>query len=136
MSLCRFLARACPDVYDYGDNWEVLLRLENVLPATPRARSAVAVDGRRAAPPEDCGGRRTAEDLAEVLEDPSFFSLAEVDEALPSPFIVQREHGLDRRLIDLIDRLAYSALGDDLTSRGLSLVAERPIPVRRRFAPH
>ena len=56
-------------VYDYGDNWELTLRLESVLPAAPGTPSAVAVDGRRAAPPEDCGGCRTADDLAEVLED-------------------------------------------------------------------
>jgi hypothetical protein len=42
--------------YDYGDNWDLTLRLENVLPAAAGTPSAVAVDGRRAAPPEDCGG--------------------------------------------------------------------------------
>jgi hypothetical protein len=45
--------------YDYGDNWELTLRLEHVLPAAAGTPSAVAVDGRRAAPPEDCGGLRT-----------------------------------------------------------------------------
>lgn len=43
-------------VYDYADNWGITLRLEDVLPAVLGTPSAVAVDGRRGAPPEDCGG--------------------------------------------------------------------------------
>jgi hypothetical protein len=115
-------------VYDYGDSWELALRLEDVLPAAAGTASAVAVDGRRAAPPEDCGGLRTADELAEVLEDPSRFDLGEVNEALQSPFMVLRDHGLDPRLAALIDRLTYSPVGEDLASRALSLLDERPAP--------
>jgi Plasmid pRiA4b ORF-3-like protein len=114
--------------YDYGDGWELALRLEDVLPAATDTPSAIALDGRRAAPPEDCGGRRTAEELAEVLEDPSLFDLAQVNEALQSPFLVLREHGIDPRLAALIDRLTYSPVGEDLASRSLSLLDERPPP--------
>jgi len=114
--------------YDYGDNWELALRLENVLPAAADTPSAIAVDGRRAAPPEDCGSRRTADELAEVLEEPSLFDLAQVNEALQSPFLVLREQGIDPRLVALIDRLTYSPVGDDLASRALSLLEERTVP--------
>jgi hypothetical protein len=114
--------------YDYGDNWELTLRLEHVLTAAAGTPSAVAVDGRRAAPPEDCGGRRTADELAEVLEEPSLFDQAEVNEALQNPFLVLRDHGLDPRLAALIDRLTYSPAGEDLASRALSLLEERPVP--------
>jgi hypothetical protein len=114
--------------YDYGDNWELALRLEHVLPAAAGTPSAVAVDGRRAAPPEDCGGRRTADELAEVLEEPSRFDLDEINEALQAPFLVLRDHGLDPRLAALIDRLTYSPVGEELASRALSLLAERPVP--------
>ena len=48
----RFLSYA----YDYGDNWELALRLENVLPAAAGTSSAVTVDGRRAAPRRTAGG--------------------------------------------------------------------------------
>ena len=115
-------------VYDYGDNWELTLRLESVLAAAPGTPSAVAVDGRRAGPPEDCGGCRTADELADVVEDPSRFDLDEVNEALQGPFLVLREHGLDPRLVDVIDRLAYSPLGEELTSRAFALLEERPVP--------
>jgi hypothetical protein len=115
-------------VYDYGDDWELTLRLEHVLPAAAGTPSAVAVDGRRAPPPEDCGGRRSADELAEVLEDPSRFELVEINEALQTPFIVLRDHGLDPRLTTLIDRLTYSPVGDDVASRAISLLEERPAP--------
>jgi len=114
--------------YDYGDNWELALRLENVLAAAAGTPSAVAVDGRRAAPPEDCGGCRTEDELAEVLEDPSLFDLGEINETLQSPFIVLHDHGLDPRLAALIDRLTYSPVGEDLASRALSLLDDRPVP--------
>ena len=107
-------------IYDYGDNWELTLQLEHAEPAAPGTPSAVAVDGRRAAPPEDCGGRRTADDLAEVLEDPSRFDINEVNDALQSPFFILRGHGLDPRLVALIDRLTYSPVGEDLIARALA----------------
>ena len=115
-------------VYDYGDNWELTLRLEDVAPAAADTPSAVAVDGRRAAPPEDCGSRRTADELAEVLEDPSLFDLGEVNAALQSPFIVLPGHGVDPRLAYLIGRLTYSSVGEDLASRAVSLLGARSVP--------
>ena len=51
-----------------------------------------------------------------------------MNEALQNPFIVLREHGLDPRLAALIDRLTYSPVGEDLASRALSLLDERPVP--------
>lgn len=120
-------------VYDYGDNWELTLRLEDVQPAAPDTPSAVAVDGRRAAPPEDCGSRRTAEELAEVLEDPSRFDIEETNETLGSPFIVLREHGLHPRLASLIDRLTYTPVGNDLASRALALINDRPVPAEEQL---
>jgi Plasmid pRiA4b ORF-3-like protein len=56
--------------YDYGDSWDLSIVLESVLPMVGSAPIAVWIDGRRAAPPEDCGGLRTAADLAEVFEGP------------------------------------------------------------------
>lgn len=50
-------------VYDYGDSWELILRLEDVRGAGDRTPLATCVDGRRAAPPEDCGGITDAMDL-------------------------------------------------------------------------
>ena len=41
--------------YDYGDNWEMSVTLEKILPKTKNVRYPVCVGGELAAPPEDCG---------------------------------------------------------------------------------
>ena len=43
-------------VYDFGAYWECDIRLEAVLPLTPRRVYPVCIGGKRAAPPEDCRG--------------------------------------------------------------------------------
>ena len=53
--------------YDFGDGWEHAVVLEQVLPHEPRARYPVILDGRRACPPEDCGGASGYAHLLEVL---------------------------------------------------------------------
>jgi len=42
--------------YDFGDSWDHDLVLERVLPHEARARYPLIVAGKRACPPEDCGG--------------------------------------------------------------------------------
>ena len=49
-------------VYDYGDNWDLTLRLDALVPDAVDGALAKCVAGQRAAPPENCGGLRRAED--------------------------------------------------------------------------
>lgn len=100
-------------VYDFGDYWEVVIRLEAAFPLDPNGPPAKCIDGRRAAPPEDCGGRTTSKELAAIVDDPAFFDVDEANDALSAPHIVLRASGLDPRAIDLIRRLEFSepALG-------------------------
>jgi Plasmid pRiA4b ORF-3-like protein len=42
--------------YDFGDSWIHDLRLESTLPVNPRTIYPICLAGKRAAPPEDCGG--------------------------------------------------------------------------------
>jgi hypothetical protein len=114
--------------YDYGDNWQLTLRLEKVLPAPDGAATATCVDGRRAAPPEDCGGITDADDLAEVLDDPAHFDVDEINQSLRDPYFVLREAGVHPRLVDLVNRLAFTEAGDDLVARMLALTSPAPDP--------
>lgn len=125
-------------VYDYGDSWELTLRLEEVLPAALDAPSALVVDGDRAAPPEDSGGMTDAESLAEVLDDPAHFDVAETNEALRDPYFVLRELGIDHRLVDLMNRLRHSSIGEELASRVIDLVMadDEPTPEEKHRALH
>jgi len=112
-------------LYDYGDNWDLTLRLEQVLPLTDDDGAvARCVDGRRAAPPDDSGSVRTAEELAEVLDDPAHFDIAAVNAALAGPLYELRRRAYPRRLIDMLAMLAY----DDPTATLAADLAALPDP--------
>ena len=57
--------------YDFGDDWEHEIVLEQQLAAEPNVAYPVCVAGEGACPPEDCGGAWGYEHLREVLADPS-----------------------------------------------------------------
>lgn len=49
--------------YDYGDGWQLVIKLEAILPRDGSARQAVCTAGRRPSPPEDCGGVHGYEEI-------------------------------------------------------------------------
>lgn len=57
--------------YDFGDNWKHKVTVEKVVPTTPDLELPACTDGRRAGPPEDCGGAWGYAELLEILADPS-----------------------------------------------------------------
>lgn len=58
-------------MYDLGDCWEHEILVEKILPAERDVRYPVCLTGKRACPPEDCGGAPGYEELLEILKDPS-----------------------------------------------------------------
>jgi len=56
--------------YDFGDDWEHNIVVEDVRAADPERSYPRCVTGRRAGPPEDCGGMWGYSDLLEILADP------------------------------------------------------------------
>jgi hypothetical protein len=57
--------------YDFGDDWEHVVRLVGTRPIDPDASYPVCIDGARAGPLEDCGGPPGYERLLAVLKDPT-----------------------------------------------------------------
>jgi hypothetical protein len=55
--------------YDFGDSWEHDLLVEDILPPDG-VPHAVCLTGRRAGPPEDCGGVWGYAELCDILADP------------------------------------------------------------------
>ncbi|HEX3779662.1 MAG TPA: plasmid pRiA4b ORF-3 family protein [Pseudonocardiaceae bacterium] len=58
-------------VYDFGDDWEHSILVEKVLDQDGNVAYPRCVGGRRAAPPEDCGGIWGYTDLLEILAEPT-----------------------------------------------------------------
>jgi len=56
--------------YDFGDNWEHLITVEERLTPDPNVKYPVCIDGQRHCPPEDCGGTIGYEEFLEAISDP------------------------------------------------------------------
>ena len=56
--------------YDMGDSWEHEILVEKVLPHDPLVRYPVCTTGKRACPPEDCGGVWGYADFLEAITQP------------------------------------------------------------------
>jgi hypothetical protein len=65
--------------YDFGDSWEHDVVVEKVLPAEA-APAPRCLDGRRACPPEDCGGVPGYQHLLKVLANPAHEEHEEMQE--------------------------------------------------------
>jgi hypothetical protein len=93
--------------YDFGDTWKHEVRLEKILPRDPNAKYPVCTGGRRACPPEDCGGIWGYEDLLAIIMDPEHEQHEEMVEWVgehfdPEDFDINEIHFDDPK-----DRLTY-----------------------------
>lgn len=57
--------------YDFGDDWEHDILIEDITEPEPEAAYPRCLTGRRACPPEDCGGMWGYDYLIEILADPN-----------------------------------------------------------------
>jgi len=57
-------------VYDFGDNWDHRITLEKVLPRDKNTTYPACIKGKRACPPEDCGGVWGYAEFLEAIKDP------------------------------------------------------------------
>ncbi len=56
--------------YDFGDDWQHHISVEKILPAEPGVAYPRCLTGRRACPPEDCGGIYGFYELLDAAADP------------------------------------------------------------------
>lgn len=55
--------------YDFGDSWEHVILLEKILQPEAEVHYPICLKGKRACPPEDCGGIWGYNDLLEIIQD-------------------------------------------------------------------
>lgn len=72
--------------YDFGDNWEHDVVLEKILPFTPKQQLPFCLKGKRACPPEDCGGIWGYQNLLNIISNPEHEDHDEWLEWLPENF--------------------------------------------------
>lgn len=58
-------------IYDFGDEWRHRITIEQRKPSNPKLAPVLLLAGKRACPPEDCGGEPGYYQLLEIMADPS-----------------------------------------------------------------
>jgi len=81
--------------YDFGDSWEHKIVLEKILPDDGSTETPSCIKGKRACPPEDCGGIWGYANLIEIVQNPKHPEHQEMLEWL--------EEGFDPEYFDLDD---------------------------------
>jgi len=59
----------CNYIYDFGDDWEHKIVLEKIVQRDHTKKYPLALKGKRACPPEDCGGIFGYLEILEILQD-------------------------------------------------------------------
>ncbi len=107
-------------VYDFGDDWQHIIKLEAVLSRDDRAPGAVCARGRRSGPAEDCGGVYAYELIAAATD-------------LDDPDHPEAAAAFDRCYGNEVDPKVFSTTPfdmDEINSALASLGFARPRPVR------
>lgn len=77
-------------VYDFGDDWNHKLIVEDIVAADGRRSYPVCLGGENACPPEDCGGIHGYYSYLEILNDPSHPEYDDIKDWMPDRFDPQR----------------------------------------------
>ncbi|HVC59853.1 MAG TPA: plasmid pRiA4b ORF-3 family protein [Acetobacteraceae bacterium] len=72
--------------YDFGDDWEHLVVIEGTVARVEGQHYPACIAGKRACPPEDCGGVHGYANLLEVTADPTHPDHKEMSEWLAEDF--------------------------------------------------
>jgi hypothetical protein len=77
-------------LYDFGDDWDHSIEVEAVEPVDPSATYPRCLAGRRACPPEDCGGIHGYARMLAIVANTSHPEHSELAEWMPEGFDPER----------------------------------------------
>jgi len=69
-----------------GDYWDHKIQLEKIIPREKGINYPICIKGKRACPPEDCGGVWGYEELLEIIKDPDHEEYEEMIEWVGEDF--------------------------------------------------
>ncbi|MGH2374896.1 MAG: plasmid pRiA4b ORF-3 family protein [Gemmatimonadales bacterium] len=92
-------------VYDFGDDWQHVVTVENYLRAEADHFYPWCTGGARNCPPEDCGGPYRYAEVLQILQDPEDPEYGELAEWLRDDF---QPEAFDLRTTNRILMLAFS----------------------------
>ncbi|MCL7411265.1 MAG: plasmid pRiA4b ORF-3 family protein [Methanosarcinaceae archaeon] len=72
--------------YDFGDSWYHIILVENILSPESNIHYPVCLKGKRACPPEDCGGSYGYDEILEAIQDPKHPEHEEILDWIGSDF--------------------------------------------------
>jgi len=81
--------------YDFGDDWVHDIKVEKILPADPTGAYPICLKGKRAGPPEDCGG---VWGYAEIVGILAMVARGEIQPPAEDEEEPAQEEGYDQRL--------------------------------------
>lgn len=118
-------------VYDYGDSWDITLRLERITPAGDSTPPALFTAGRGTAPEEDSRSvLLESDDLdpGDAVAGERGFDPGEANQSLQNPLGQLQEADVDPRLISILQQSPRGPIRDRLAvaAFGLTIPAARP----------
>ena len=96
--------------YDFGDTWEHRVELEKIIPRGKDINYPVCIKGKRACPPEDCGGVWGYEDKLEILKNKQHSEYEDIAEWMGEDFDPEKFDCDEVIFDDPIERLKNSGL--------------------------
>jgi hypothetical protein len=76
--------------YDFGDRWEHEVLLEKILSAVQSVQYPICLAGKRACPPEDCGGTPGYSNLLRIMKNPRDIEYRDMIEWLGEKFYPEK----------------------------------------------
>ncbi|WP_062521772.1 plasmid pRiA4b ORF-3 family protein [Demequina silvatica] len=119
-------------IYDYGDSWEMTIRVDAMRLAADGDPVATCIAGERAAPPEDCGGVPALDHIAELVENPEAFDVDEVNSMIDAQPAQMKMAGVNDAVAELVLAYKGTALGSDLVSRAWQSALPAAEPTREQ----
>ncbi|PJA10433.1 hypothetical protein COX68_00370 [Candidatus Falkowbacteria bacterium CG_4_10_14_0_2_um_filter_41_15] len=120
-------------IYDFGDNWVHRVELEKILPREKDVRYPICLAGKRACPPEDCGGPWGYGDMLAILKNPKHEEYNEILEWLGGGFDAEEFNINEVEFGDPKQRFIESGLAERFgATNGLEQIRARIGEIKER----